>query len=606
MYKGNLRQRAFIVLLVLGLFLIAACNESGGDGSSTLTNTTGTTTAAPDNGNAGDNDDTWVAEDVPDDVDDAADENSGDHDEADDCVWDAASVFAVTLNGATITVDDGAGAVVNGAVATLTTAATYVISGTLNNGQVIVDTDDEETVKIILNGADITCTTNSPLAILNAEKTVVILADGTTNTVTDGAIYPDDADASGALFSDDDLTICGNGQLTVNGNYNDGIACKDGLVINSGTIIVNAVADDGIRGKDYLVVNGGNITVNSVGDAVKSDNDDDADKGYIYIKDGTFNITSQEDGFAAETDLLVEGGTFNITSGGGNNAVTADSAKGLKAKVSVVIEGGDFTIDSADDAVHSNDNIAINGGNFVISTGDDGVHADTSIRISNGSFNILKCYEGIEAVNIVIDDGEFYINSSDDGLNAAGGADSSGMGGGFVGGGEYYLVINGGYIAIEAVGDGIDANGTIQMTGGTVLVHGPTANNNSAIDYDVSFKITGGLLLAAGSYGMDQAPGNTSTQKSIRVVFPTVRAANTLFHVRTSGGTEITTFVPSKNYQSVVFSSPELVQGTTYAIYYGGTSTGTVSDGLYEGGTYTPGTQYTTFTLSSAATTVVN
>jgi hypothetical protein len=142
------------------------------------------------------------------------------------------------------------------------------------------------------------------------------------------------------------------------------------------------------------------------------------------------------------------------------------------------------------------------------------------------------------------------------------------------------------------------------MTGGTVLVHGPTANDNGAIDYDSSFNITGGIIIAAGSSGMAQAPGSTSKQYSLLVTFSKSKSANSLFHIQKSDGTEVLTFAPVKTYQSIAVSMPELTKGSSYDIYVGGSSTGTLKDGLYTGGTYSGGTKSTTLTISSTTTKV--
>jgi hypothetical protein len=167
------------------------------------------------------------------------------------------------------------------------------------------------------------------------------------------------------------------------------------------------------------------------------------------------------------------------------------------------------------------------------------------------------------------------------------------------------LKINGGYIYVKSTGDGLDINGSIVMTGGTVIVDGPTANDNGAIDYDSTFTISGGLLVAAGSSGMAMAPSSGSTQCSVSVTFSSTLYANTLFNLQTSGGASIVTFVPAKNYRSVVISSPDLAKGSSYKVYYGGSSSGTAADGLYEGGVYTPGTLFSSqFTISSTVTVV--
>jgi hypothetical protein len=140
------------------------------------------------------------------------------------------------------------------------------------------------------------------------------------------------------------------------------------------------------------------------------------------------------------------------------------------------------------------------------------------------------------------------------------------------------------------------------MTDGTVIVNGPTQSMNGALDYGVSFRITGGVLVAVGSAGRAQAPDQSSTQASVLLNFNGTLRAGALFHVESDDGSEILTFSSTKQCQSVVFSSPELTSGSTYHIYYGGSSTGTVNDGLYQDGTYTAGTEYTSFTLSGVVT----
>ncbi|MCE5262386.1 MAG: carbohydrate-binding domain-containing protein [Deltaproteobacteria bacterium] len=210
---------------------------------------------------------------------------------------------------------------------------------------------------------------------------------------------------------------------------------------------------------------------------------------------------------------------------------------------------------------------------------------------------------------VTINGGNIHIVSSDDGLNGAGGVDRSGIDtrpgqGGFTPptGGTCHLYINGGYIAVNAAGDGIDVNGSIDMTGGTVIVHGPTDQDNSAVDYDGTFEITGGLLVAAGSAGMAQAPGFTSTKNSLLLTFNTTRPASSLVRVQSVSGEGIVTFAPFKAYQSLAFSSPDLITNSTYSVYSGGSFGGASTDGLYGEGTYTPGTLYRSFTVTGVVT----
>lgn len=518
-------------------------------------------------------------------------ENVENHDDASDYYWDDSELVYITLNGTSISVD-GNGATVSGSNITINGAGTYSISGTLTDGQIIVDTEDENIVRLILNGADINCATTAPIYIQNAAKAMIVLADDSENTVTDGTSYATGDDGpNAAIYSEDDLTLYGNGSLIVYGNYNDGITGKDGLIITSGSITVNS-ADDGIRGKDYLVIKDGNITIDVGGDGLKSDNDEDASKGYIEIETGEINIISGGDAITAETDVLVSYGKINIisASGAGSYINSGLSAKGIKAGIFINIEDGTFNIDAADDAIHSNTGLAINGGTFTIASGDDAIHADYDVLIDGCYIDITGCEEGVESAeaDITINSGEIYIKSDDDPINAAGS--------------NSFLSINGGYIVIDAGGDGLDTNGDASITGGNILI----SCGQSPLDYEQgTFDIDGGFLMAVGGdEKRAESASTSSSQYSVFLNFSSNLSAGTLVHIENSNGEEIITFAPERSYQPVVFSSPGLEPGETYNVYYGGSSTGTEADGLYNGGTYTPGTKYGSFTISSMVTTI--
>jgi hypothetical protein len=531
---------------------------------------------------------------------------TADHDDASDYSYEASNVTDVSLNGDNIIVTPDAGTI-SGTTFTITAGGTYRIHGKLDNGGIVVNAE-EQLVRLVFDGTEITNLTTSPINIVAAAKTIILLEEGTFNKIIDATTYTfESADAdepNAAIFSKSNLTIGGTGELTVTGRYQDGIRSKDGLIISGGSIIVNAV-DDAITGKDYAIVKDGSLSVEAGGDGIKSDNDESTDVGFVLIEGGLLTVNAQGDGIQAETDLLISGGTFNVTSGGGSShAVSGDtSAKGLKAVANLLVENGNITISSADDAMHSNNNLAVSGGTILISSGDDGIHADTNIGINGGMISIAKSYEGIESSNIAISDGDIHVVASDDGLNGAGGNDGSGFGGPYSGSSDYFIYLNGGYLYVDAKGDGIDVNGSIVMTGGTVIVSGPTSNGNGALDYDQSFKITGGTLLAAGSSGMAQAPGTSSTQRSVMVTLSSAKSGGTMLHLEDNVGNPMFTFQPAKQFQTIVFSSPELSTGS-YKLLVGGSSSGTATDGLYEGGTYSGGTLTSTFSIS-AITTVV-
>ena len=516
-------------------------------------------------------------------------------------VVDAAAVVAdssavtIALNGDAISADS-TGVTINGRVATITAAGTYALSGALTDGQVIVDTEDEQVVTLVLNGVDISNSTTAPIAILNAEEVVIVLADNSANNVTDASSYvfpnAEEDEPNAAIFSNADLTISGNGALTVTGNYNDAISSDDALTIAGGVITVNAV-DDGLRGKDSLLIQGGTITVAAAGDGLKADKEDDATLGYVAIEGGIIHVVAGGDAISAQTDVLITGGEFNLSAGGGSSAQIAEDAsgKGIKGLVNVLIDNGTFVIDVADDAIHSNGNITINGGTFTLVTGDDGMHADATLTINGGAVTIPTSYEGLESAVITINAGDINVTSSDDGINVAGGTDGSGgmagpgRGGRGQGGpgaqssetftytGSYYLYINGGTISVNAGGDGLDANGAIEMTGGLVVVNGPTEQMNGALDYDGTFNISGGTLIAVGSAGMAQAPSAGSMQSSVLMGVGN-QAAGTLIDIQSAAGESLMTLDPAKAYATILFSSPDLVQGAAYTLYLGGSEYG--------------------------------
>ncbi len=534
----------------------------------------------------------------------------------------------ITLEGNSIAVS-GAGAVANGRTLTIAEAGRYTLSGTLNDGQIIVSASNQDVVELVLNGVGITSASSAPIYIKNAEKVTLVLADGSQNTVTDSDSYileePGSDEPNAAIFSQDDLTIKGSGALTVNANYRHGIFSKDDLKINGGTLTVNSLVD-GLKGRDSITIKDGVITLNAGGDGMQSTNDAETDRGYINITGGTLNITAALDGIQAQTDLFVSGGNLTLVTGGGsvNNSQNGggiwggrgmegnpnkptESAKGLKADGNISISGGTINVNAADDAVHANNTLTVDGGSLLLSSGDDGMHADSTLMVNGGDIEITQAYEGIESAAITVNGGTIRVAASDDGFNAAGGADGSAVNGrpgqnGFAETGNYKLTINGGTVYVDAQGDGLDANGPLEITNGLVIVNGPTANNNGALDYTGSFNITGGFFVVVGSSGMAQAPSQSSTQYSVLYNFQSAQVAGTLVHIETADGREILTFAPSKTYQSVVFSSPDLQRGGQYAIYTGGSSTGSAVDGLRTGGSYSGGSQVESFTISSMTT----
>lgn len=205
---------------------------------------------------------------------------------------------------------------IEGSKITITSEGSYTLSGTLNDGQIIVDTDKNTKVKLIFNNVNITCLNSAPVYIKSADKTVITLVEGTTNVLTDTSTYVFENEAdkkpTGCLYSKDDLTINGTGTLTVNGNYNNGIACSNDLKIMSGNISVSAI-NNGIKGNDSITIADGTISVNSKDDGLKVENEIESHKGYFYMEKGNVTVNASDDGICAITNLIVKSGKLTVT-----------------------------------------------------------------------------------------------------------------------------------------------------------------------------------------------------------------------------------------------------------------------------------------------------
>ncbi|KUM35318.1 carbohydrate-binding domain-containing protein [Arthrobacter sp. EpRS71] len=499
---------------------LAGCSTAATSSTSTSTGTTSSTTTTQQAVTAA-----TIEEDT--------------HYDSDDLTWDAATEVAISLadGGSKVTSSSSTGVAVDGNTVTISAAGTYRLSGSLSDGQIVVAAGEEDTVRIILDGVELGNSTGSPFVVQSADEAIVYLEDGSTNTLTDATSYADQSEdaPNAALYSMADLTIAGTGSLTVNGESNDGIVSKDGLVMAAGKVTVDAV-DDGIRGKDYTVLLDGAYQVTAGGDGVKADNETDEGRGWLLVS----------------------------------------------------------------------------GGSLTVNAGDDGVKAYNTLTVSGGTVNVAESEEGLEAQHIAITGGDVSVTANDDGVNASGGASTSadtgaaagmgGPGGGGMGGGEtvgdYTVEVSGGTLTINAEGDGLDSNGNATISGGTVVVNGPTNDGNGALDVNGELTVTGGTVAAAGSAGMAVTPGASSTQSGVQVTFDSSVSAGTPVHIVDSAGAVVATFVTTKTTASLVYSSSAITDGATYTVYTGGSAdaesgvtTGSMS-GAEEQGTVTAG-QYT-------------
>ena len=521
--------------------------------------------------------------------------------------WDPAGATRITLNGNRIGVSGGGAYAYNGNVM-ITSAGRFVVSGTLDDGSIVVDTDSTSKVWIMLDSAAITCSDGACIRVEQADKVFLTLAEGTENVLNSKDISAAAAEQriDGALFSRDDLTINGSGTLTVSSAAGHGIAGNDDLIIAGGNIEVKALRD-GLHANEHLRIADAAIRVEAGDDGVAAS----GEAGDIYMESGSLNIVSTDNGLASLTTLDVAGGELKIDSGA--DGITADGA------------------------------VRITGGSFSITAYDDGIHSDTAIAVSGGSVLIPKCYEGLEAVTIDITGGEIEIYPEDDGINANGDAGGFGHPGGMTGGGpgsapgggfedrpedsgrpergnrtppaipegagqfgqpdgdrpdrpampentepgagmqntsaaaDTWIRISGGSVTVinetARDADGLDSNGDIIISGGTVRVSLVNSGSNSALDCGSEnggiLEISGGTIIACGSYSMAEGFASSSTQCSLLYNFKRGAGAGTTVSLEDADGKVLLSWEVPCSYSSVAISCPEMKIGGTYIVAVG-------------------------------------
>ena len=401
----------------------------------------------------------------------------------------------------------GEGVTVNGSTVEITKAGTFIVEGTASKVQLKVAAGKEDEVQILFKNATLK-NTEAPLLVDTAKKVILTIANGTKNEVADEST----STVKGAIYSDSDLTINGKGSLTVTGASSNAIKSKDGIRIVDATVTRTA-KKHGVAANDFVNVSGATLNLSADEDGIHSDNEDDVLLGNVYLTNTNITVNAGDDGINASNTMLIdEGATIDVQK----------SVEGLEARLIHQV-GGTITVKSSDDGLNAKD-----------------WTLESSEAQRPGQQTKTVKAEAANAKN----------------LDQAG---------------DVKIVIDGGTLTVDAEGDGLDANGSIEINGGTVVVNGPTSGANAALDYDNNAKLNGGTVLFVDNGGMTMGFGSDSSQAFLMASVQ--GTAGTTVEVVDSSGKTVASLKASKAFSTVLISSPEIKEGEKYTIKVGSNST---------------------------------
>jgi len=499
-----------------------------------------------------------------------------------DLTWDSSGEKTIDLANPAAT--DGV-SVENGTI-TITSGGTYRLTGEYS-GQVKIEAAKTDTVRLGLDNAKITNSTGAAINVVSAAEAIIYTAAGTTNTVADEANYTatGDDDPDAAIYSTANLTLTGEGSLSVEGAYEEGIHTTGGLVIASGTLEVNA-ANTGIKGKDYVDITGGIVNVIAAQDGIKSTNTDDESMGFTRLSAGSVTVSAGDDGLKAPRTLKISGGTLNIEK----------SNEGIEAQYINILDG-DVTVNSTDDGINaslkdsssdtSSDTTsgtaaagqqtqqnqngqaqqAPAGGGAAPGGSQDstGQSSNTGQQNSSTGQNTTNTIQNGTGQNT---DGQSSTGQNQQNMPQPP-ADGTMPGGG---GGTFEVVdaainISGGTVTVNAEGDGIDSNGTATFSGGTVTVNGSAAGGNNALDSNGDLLLNGGTVTTGSTADMFEAPSSASTSGYLKITDSSALTQGSTVQVTDSSGTVVANYkITTSGVQLVLVSNKNIVKGQSYTV----------------------------------------
>ena len=453
--------------------------------------------------------------------------------------YDEESAIAINLSDGASTADSDS-VVIDGDTITITEEGTYILSGSLTNGQIVVEAENAK-VQLVLDNADISCETSAAIYVKDADKVFITTTDGSTNTVCTSGEFEaiDDNNIDAAIFSKSDLALNGAGSLEVTCENGHGIVSKDDLVITSGEYVVDA-GKHALSGKDSVRIAGGTFDLTAGRDGIHSENTDEEEKGFVYIENGSFTITSDGDGIDASYVVEIVDGSFDITAGGGyengevhtdndmmggfgnmggqmqdgstgegnapsdmtppdgstgegnapsgttspdgNNGTDSTTTTSATASSTDTAETSDSDSSTSTKGIKADGTLQILGGDYNINSADDAFHTNSTLEIRDGNMEIATGDDGIHADDaLVISDGDINITESYEGIEGL------------------TITIDGGNISIVSNDDGLNAAGGADSSG-----FGGMGTDMFASNDDIWIEINGGYLyVLAGGDGVD-------------------------------------------------------------------------------------------------------
>ena len=471
-----------------------------------------------------------------------------------DLTWDSSGEKTIDLANPTAT--DGV-SVENGTI-TITSGGTYRLTGEYS-GQVKIEAAKTDTVRLVLDNAKITNSTGAAINVVSAAEAIIYTAAGTTNTVADEANYTatGDDDPDAAIYSTANLTLTGEGSLSVEGAYEEGIHTTGGLVIASGTLEVNA-ANTGIKGKDYVDITGGIVNVTAAQDGIKSTSTDDESLGFTRLSAGSVTVSAGDDGLKAPHTLEISGGTLNIEK----------SNEGIEAQYINILDG-DVTVNSTDDGINASlkDSSSDTSSDTTSGTATAGQQTQQN---QNGQVQQAPAGGGAAPGGSQDSTGQNQnMPQSPAGGTGQPPADGTMPGGG---GGTFEVVdaainISGGTVVVNAEGDGIDSNGTATFSGGTVTVNGPAAGGNNALDSNGDLLLNGGTVTTGSTADMFEAPSSASTSGYLKITDSSALTQGSTVQVTDSSGAVVANYkITTSGVQLVLVSNKNIVKGQSYTV----------------------------------------